>query len=114
MIDRLCKLIVDQHEGKKLAIPAAGQQVWWWFRELDSQRTGNGYGPNALGFQAIGEWARLRGLVLKQWQLDAILAMDLKRREIMAPKDELEAEKPKVSERPLTARLFDALFPSKK
>ncbi|MGZ2472488.1 hypothetical protein [Sinorhizobium medicae] len=40
--------------------------------------------------------------------------MDLKRREIMAPKDELEAEKPKVSERPLTARLFDALFPSKK
>nr|WP_282576359.1 hypothetical protein [Sinorhizobium meliloti] len=80
---------------------------------MDSQRTGNGYGPNALGFQAIGEWARLRGLVLKQWQLDAILAMDLKRREVMAPKAEPEAEKPHVSERPLTSRLFDALFPSK-
>ncbi|EHK78079.1 hypothetical protein SM0020_10385 [Sinorhizobium meliloti CCNWSX0020] len=40
--------------------------------------------------------------------------MDLKRREIMAPKDEPEPEKPKVSERPLSARLFDALFPSKK
>ncbi|WP_267899249.1 hypothetical protein RWA01_05280 [Sinorhizobium meliloti] len=41
--------------------------------------------------------------------------MDLKRREIMAPKDEeTEPEKPKVSERPLSARLFDALFPSKK
>lgn len=81
---------------------------------MDSQRTGNGYGPNALGFQAIGEWARLRGLVLKQWQLDAILAMDLKRREVMAQKDEPESEKPQISERPLTARLFDAIFPNKR
>jgi hypothetical protein len=46
--------------------------------------------------------------------LDAILAMDLKRREVMAPKAEPEAEKPHVSERPLTSRLFDALFPSKR
>ncbi len=97
-------------------MPAAGQQVWFWFQELDAQRTGNGYGPNALGFVAIAEWARLRGLVLKQWQLDAILALDIKRREVMAPKaeEQAEPEKPQVSERPLTARLFDALFPSKR
>ncbi len=96
-------------------MPAAGQQVWFWFQELDAQRTGNGYGPNALGFVAIAEWARLRGLVLKQWQLDAILALDIKRREVMAPKveEQPEPEKSQVSERPLTARLFDALFPSK-
>ncbi|WP_246802589.1 hypothetical protein [Ensifer sp. ENS02] len=95
-------------------VPAAGQQVWFWFQELDTQRTGNGYGPNALGFVAIAEWARLRGLVLKQWQLDAILALDIKRREVMAPKaeEQAEPEKPQVSERPLTARLFDALFPN--
>jgi len=95
-------------------VPAAGEQVWYWFRELDSQRTGNGYGPNALGFQAIGEWARLRGLVLMQWQLDAILAMDLKRREVLAPKDKQPEPEQQVSERPLTARLFDAIFPNKR
>ncbi|AII27806.1 hypothetical protein B9J07_13095 [Sinorhizobium sp. LM21] len=96
-------------------MPAAGQQVWFWFQELDAQRTGNGYGPNALGFVAIAEWARLRGLVLKQWQLDCILALDIKRREVMAPKaeEQPEPDKPRVSERPLTARLFDALFPTK-
>ncbi|WP_080664286.1 phage tail assembly chaperone [Sinorhizobium meliloti] len=97
-----------------MTVPAAGQQVWFWFQELDAQRTGNGYGPNALGFVAIAEWARLRGLVLKQWQLDAILALDIKRRQVMAPKDEEPEKAEVVSERPLTSRLFDALFPSKR
>ncbi|ULJ73590.1 hypothetical protein L2W42_08465 [Rhizobium gallicum] len=48
--------------------------------------------------------------------MDAIIAMDLKRREVIAKKDENqeEAEKPKVSERPLTSRLFDAIFPTKR
>ncbi|MGH0229548.1 hypothetical protein NKZ03_26015 [Sinorhizobium meliloti] len=46
--------------------------------------------------------------------MDAILAMDLKRREVMAQKDEPEPEKPQISERPLTARLFDAIFPNKR
>lgn len=93
----------------------AGEQVWYWFRELDSQRTGNGFGANAIGFQAIGEWSRLRGVTLLQWQLDAIIAMDLKRREVMAQKviDKEEPEQ-QVSERPLSSRLFDAIFPNKR
>ncbi|WP_416066110.1 hypothetical protein ACK9YZ_07085 [Rhizobium sp. ZK1] len=93
----------------------AGEQVWYWFRELDSQRTGNGFGANAIGFQAIAEWSRLRGVTLRQWQLDAIVAMDLKRRELMAQKA-VEKEEPEqqVSERPLSSRLFDAIFPNKR
>ncbi|NNU66527.1 hypothetical protein G9X67_14710 [Rhizobium sp. WYCCWR 11152] len=93
----------------------AGEQVWYWFRELDCQRTGNGFGANAIGFPAIGEWSRLRGVVLLQWQLDAIVAMDLKRREVMAQKAvDRDAPEQKVSERPLTSRLFDAIFPTKR
>ena len=90
--------------------------MWFHFRELDSQRTGNGYGPNALGFVAIAEWARLREIRLDQWELDAILAMDIRRREVLAPKDEVteQPEPVKVSERPLSSRLFDALFPSRR
>jgi len=96
-------------------VPVAGEQIWYWFRELDCQRSGNGFGANPIGFQAIGEWSRLRGVTLLQWQLDAIIAMDLKRREIMAPKivDKEEPEQ-QVSERPLTSRLFDAIFPNKR
>jgi hypothetical protein len=41
--------------------------------------------------------------------------MDLKRRELLAKKDEAETEKPvEVSDRPLSSRLFDALFPAKR
>lgn len=67
---------------------------------------------NALGFREIKAWADLREITLLPWQLDAILALDLKRRAIAATK---AADKPKddVSTRPLTTRLFDALFPGK-
>ncbi|TAV98506.1 hypothetical protein ELI24_08970 [Rhizobium ruizarguesonis] len=98
-----------------MAVPVAGEQVWYWFRELDCQRTSNGFGPNALGFQAIGEWSRLRGITLLQWQLDAIIAMDLKRREVVAQKAvDKEEQEQQVSERPLSSRLFDAIFPNKR
>lgn len=41
--------------------------------------------------------------------------MDIRRREMLAKKDETETEKKvEVSERPLTSRLFDALFPAKR
>jgi hypothetical protein len=70
---------------------------------------------NPIGFQAIGEWSRLRGVTLLQWQIDAIIAMDLKRREVAAQKV-VDKEEPEhqVSERPLTSRLFDAIFPNKR
>ncbi|MEY9719759.1 hypothetical protein ABIA22_002249 [Sinorhizobium fredii] len=74
---------------------------------MDCQRSGNGYAPNALGFREIGEWTRLRKIVLEQWQLDAIVAMDVRRRSMFIERDEPEVE---ISERPLSPDLFDALF----
>jgi hypothetical protein len=47
--------------------------------------------------------------------LDAIIAMDLKRREVVAQKAaDKEQPEQQVSERPLTSRLFDAIFPNKR
>lgn len=105
--------MADQAAGKAIKIPAAGEQVWYWFRELDCQRTGNGYGPNALGFREIKAWCDLREISLLPWQLDAIIALDLKRRSIAAEKPEPGKEAEEVSKRPLTSRLFDALFPNR-
>jgi hypothetical protein len=53
-------------------------------------------------------------VTLKQWQLDAILNLDLKRREMAAKQTEKAEEKQDVSARPLSSRLFDALFPAKR
>jgi hypothetical protein len=79
---------------------------------LDSQRTGNGYGPNALGFQAIADWCRLRSIRLLQWQLDAILEMDIARRSVLAEAaPESEPAAPTISKQPLTAKAMSYLFP---
>lgn len=68
---------------------------------------------NALGFREIKAWADLREISLLPWELDAILALDLKRRAVAATKKD-DKPKDEVSIRPLTCRLFDALFPSRK
>jgi hypothetical protein len=84
---------------------------------LDSQRGSNGYGPNPIGFQEIKAWADLRGHRLKQWHIDALVAMDLKRRVVSAKAAEAKekkAEQAPVSNRPMTPQLFDALFPTKR
>jgi len=88
--------------------------VWAWFRELDRARHSNGYGLNPLTYSDIDAWSRLRRISLLAWHLDALILMDGERLKLLYEKTEAETEdKPKVSERPLTARLFDALFPTK-
>lgn len=60
---------------------------------------------NSLSFREIKAWSELREIVLLPWQLDALIALDLKRRS-------LGTDKPKdvVSDQPLSSDLFDALF----
>lgn len=65
---------------------------------------------NALGFREIKAWADLREVSFLPWQLDVIIALDIKRRTLAAE----TADKPttvEIASRPLTSRLFDAIFP---
>lgn len=71
---------------------------------------------NSLGFREIRAWRKERDLPkLLPWQMDAILAMDMKRRSVEAEKVNVAVDEPKaeVSKRTLTSRLFDTLFASK-
>lgn len=68
---------------------------------------------NALGFREIQAWANLREISLLPWQLDAILALDVKRRTIAAEAPDDKPKEAVVASRPLTARLFDAIFPNR-
>lgn len=89
--------------------------MWRWFKELDRARTGTGFGINPIAWQEIDAWAHRRKVEPSQWEIDALISLDALRMELFyaSKTDEVE-EKPQVSERPLTARLFDALFPNKR
>lgn len=105
----------DHHVGKKTAVPTAGRQVWEWFKELDRQRTGTGFGFNPISFEAIKAWSDLRGITLLQWQIDAILEMDMKRRILAAEKaDEAQSGEVVVTDQPMTKSLFRSIFGGKK
>lgn len=82
---------------------------------MDRARTGTGFGINPLAWQEIDAWARRRKVDPSQWEIDALISLDSIRIELFyAAKGEDDAEEQPVSERPLTTRLFDALFPSKR
>jgi hypothetical protein len=72
---------------------------------------------NPISYTEIYSWSRVRLIVLSPWHVDAIISMDDMRLTLFAEK-RADAEKAEetasVSERPLTGRLFDALFPAKR
>lgn len=82
---------------------------------MDRARTGTGFGINPIAWQEIDAWAHRRKVEPSQWEIDALISLDALRMELFyASKADPVEETPPVSERPLTARLFDALFPNKR
>jgi hypothetical protein len=82
---------------------------------MDRARAGTGYGINPLSYSDILAWSRLRRVALMPWHVDAIISMDAMRLQLYFEKTAKEKEpEQKVSERKLTTRLFDALFPAKR
>ncbi|WP_432444677.1 phage tail assembly chaperone [Rhizobium leguminosarum] len=117
MIARLDKALSDQLNGKMPRIPIAGRHVWEWFWKMDRTREGTGYGINPLQPAQIEAWFRIRRIHPSPWHLDAIDRLDGTRMRLyFEKKDEAneETEAQQVSARPLTSRLFDALFPAKR
>jgi hypothetical protein len=88
-------------------LPAAALHVWKWFAELDAARNGNGYAADNLSFTEIGEWAALRRVSVRDWELTALVRMDKIRVGML---NAAEPEAPRVSDRPMTPKLFTALF----
>ncbi|TBE49209.1 hypothetical protein ELH06_08560 [Rhizobium ruizarguesonis] len=82
---------------------------------MDRARAGTGFGINPIAWQEIDAWARCRKVDPSQWEIDALISLDSLRMELFyAAKGKDNADEPQVSERPLTSRLFDALFPKKR
>lgn len=71
---------VERQTGETLIedpnVPPEGEWLWLAFWKLDAARGGNGFGPSSLSFTEIDAWARLNGVSLAAWEVEAIRAMD--------------------------------------
>ena len=98
--------------------PEPAQHLFGWFTELDLVRKSDHHGQaECLDYVQIAAWRQLRDLPVRDWEIAAIIRMDLAYlAEIRRRRDENGevAETPaaqQVSSRPLSPELFDALFP---
>lgn len=89
-------------------IPPAGGRIWYVFRQISGQRTGNGFGPNPIQFSEILAWQALSRVTLLPWEFRAILAMD--RMFIVRCAELSKPENEQVSDEPLSSAVFDRVF----
>lgn len=73
---------------------------------------GHGYGFNPIPPSEIDAWARQRRVTLRDWEIDALEAMDSTRLNLLHEALDKSSQKDTVSSRPVTPALFDALFVS--
>ena len=71
-----------------IELPDSCQQVWSWFLELNSSRSGNGFGPNPLNYSEILSYFTLLGTYPEQWELGLIKRFDLVAMEYFAKEQE--------------------------
>lgn len=70
-------------------------------------RTGNGYAALPISHQEVEAFLRLRGEMLATWELDLLDRMESERLEML---NEDVTKKDKLSTRPMTPALFDAIL----
>lgn len=71
---------------------------------------GHGYGFNPIPPSEIDAWARQRRITLRDWEIDALEAMDSTRLNLLHEALDKSSERDTTSTRPVTPALFDALF----
>lgn len=69
------------------------------------RRTGNGYGANAISHSDIDAWCRRNRVDLRPWEYEALDELEMIRLEFLNRDDD-----EKVSDQPMTADMFDAMF----
>lgn len=57
-------------------LPYATEHIWGWFSELHQARTGSGFAPNPITYEAIYAWSQLSGAIPTPWEVSVIKAID--------------------------------------
>lgn len=67
------------HRNKLLSQPELNYlviHIWGWFLELHSVRGSNGFGPSPINYRDMSDWCRLRGICIRQWEINALFRID--------------------------------------
>jgi hypothetical protein len=117
--DRLEKRMVEtlrDHlaKGSSVRVPAGGDLIWQWFCDLSLARTWHASGPNPIGWLDLAAYRSLMAPAMEPRHVAILRAMDQTyishcfARSNPAP----EGAKilPPVSQRQLSAALFDAIM----
>ena len=59
-----------------IAPPEIFTDLWYWFLELNSGRTSNGFGANAISYSEIKAWSELTGRSLEPYQVSILKQLD--------------------------------------
>lgn len=57
-------------------LPESCYQVWHWFLELHSSRSGNGFGANPISYTDIYSYFSLLDITPEQWELSLLRRLD--------------------------------------
>jgi hypothetical protein len=87
-------------------VPIAGRRVWSIFLELNATRA-SGMGPSPISYGEIEAWSRLRREPVRPFEVTMLRALD--RAYLEAARADKDPA-PKISKRPFSLKLFDALF----
>jgi hypothetical protein len=68
------------------AIPKRLAYLWEWFQELESARTGTGFGPNPITFAEIKAWSELTGRSPRPHEIRVLKSLDLLRLKVWSEK----------------------------
>lgn len=60
----------------KIEVQEEGMRAFETFLSLNTGRTGNGFGPNAISFTEIKAWCDLYETKLMPWEVQAIKSLD--------------------------------------
>lgn len=64
--------------NKNYELPACFEHIWEWFWELSNARSYDGMSglPNPISFTEIKNWAELKGIVIRDYEVDLIRKLD--------------------------------------
>lgn len=57
-------------------LPENGAHIWFWYCELNKERTFGMDGPSKISHRDITEWANAYGITIHPWERRAIKKMD--------------------------------------
>ena len=110
---QLCAALEARMKGRKVPVPEAGKELLDAFAALSRARSYSPFGPNPISYAEITAWCNLMRVPLAPHHVEIITALDeVWMDQVTAKQDTPEGVKalPPISEHPLSAGIFDAVF----